>query len=310
VTDNMPDFREVFARGFADRNERTRSEWHIEPSIDEYHGDELIYHWHASAIGGCLRQQILKRAGLATDPPTVDSEMAFEFGHAIHSAAEGFLKSDAHILEAVTEGKWTVYNVESGGAHPVLALKAQPDAVLVRYGELCVFDYKTEAGASLKIRKDKAKVAKSKDGVSLEHKLQVTTGAIVIEARDNLPEIKKGMVLYISKKGDRNAWDFYREDFPITAALRKAVMTRYGELEEWWSRYEDFGTLPPRLDPEINFGALGPNWRCRARDKDDDRGKHCEARSVCFGLPPVPLPAQLASIKPPSAHKIIHRSAA
>ena len=307
--DSLPDFKQLFERGFAERNERERSEWHVEPSIDEYHGDEKTWHWHASAIGGCVRAQILKRAGMAPDPPTVDSEMAFAFGHVIHSAAEDFL--NAHILEDITGGEWRAYNVEGGGAHPTLALKAKPDAILMNpLSELVGFDWKTESGASLKIRKDKAKASKSKDNVSIEHKLQVTTGAIVIEARDDLPPIKKGMVLYISKRGDRNVWEFFREEFTITAALRKAVMQRYHDLNEAWGRYEDFGTLPPRLDPEISFGKLGPNWRCRARDASDDRGKFCPSRSVCFNLPPVPEPAQVATIQPEPKHKIIHKSAA
>ena len=304
----LPDFRELFERGFADRNARESSEWHKEPSRDEYHGNEKIWHWHASAIGGCVRAQILKRAGMAPDPPTVDSEMAFRFGTVVHADAEEFLK--AGILEDISGGRWSIYNVESGGAHPTLALKAKPDAVLVNeLSEFVGFDWKTESGASLKIRKDKAKASKSKDNVSIEHKLQVTTGAIVVEARDNLPLIKKGMVLYISKQGDRNKWDFFREEFTITNALRLAVGARLSALETAWEKYEDFGTLPPRLDPEISFGKLGPNWRCRARDASDDRGKLCPSRSVCFSLPPVPEAAQVATQYPAPTHRIVHKSA-
>lgn len=294
-----PDWHAVFERGFAERNENAASQWHIEPSTDEYHGDELIYHWHASALGGCTRAAVLKRAGMAPDPNTVDSEMGFEFGHAIHSAAEGFLKSDMKHLEAVSDGDWSVYSVEVGGAHPTLALKAQPDAVLLNGKELVVHDHKTEGGTALRIRKANAKEAGNSDeSVSLSHKIQVTAGAMCTEARDKLPNIKRGMVLYMSKQEGRNKWDFHTETFAITSALRNAVLAKLTELEVAWNAYELGGILPPRLPAEEQYyGGVGPNWRCRARSADDPRGVYCASRSVCMVLPPIPEETQLRTIK-------------
>ena len=295
---NTIDWRAVFERGFAERNEREASQWHVEPSTDEYHGDELIYHWHASALGGCVRAAILKRAGLAPDPNTVDSEMNFEFGHSIHAAAEEFLKSDTNILSGVTEGEWSVYSVEAGGAHPTLPLKAKPDAVLWNGMALVVHDHKTEGGTSLRIRKANTKASGASDGVSLGHKIQVTAGAMCTEARDGLAQIKKGMVLYMSKREGINKWDFFTETFTITSALREAVLAKLTELEVAWNAYELSGILPPRLPAEEQFyGGVGPNWRCRARSADDPRGVYCASRSICMALPPVPDENQLRTIK-------------
>jgi hypothetical protein len=230
----------------------------------------------------------------------VDSEMAFEFGHTIHAAAEEFLKSSTKILYDVTDHEWTVYSVEVGGAHRTLALKAKPDAVLIDgTGNLVVHDHKTEGGTSLRIRKANTKATNASDGVSLGHKIQVTAGAMCIESRDGIePPIKKGMVLYMSKQEGKNKWDFFTETFTITDALRMAVLKKLIKLDLAWIVYEDFGTLPPRLPAEEQYyGGVGPNWRCRARSADDPRGAYCSSRSICMVLPPVPDENQLRTIK-------------
>lgn len=298
--DRLPDFHKLFERGYELAEADDNGEWHSEPSVDEYSSGEPRWHWHASSIGGCVRAQILKRAGMAPDAATVDSEMAFAFGHTIHSAMEGFLLHSDKILEEITEGEWRVHSVETGGAHPTLPLKAKPDAVLVhRHGALAVMDTKTEGGSALRIRKEKLKTDDGKDGgVSLAHKLQVTAGAMCTEARGRLPEIKTGIMCYVSRKEGKNSWDFYREQFAITPALRKDVLARLDDLDTAWFNYESFGALPPRLEAEKQFyGGVGPNWRCRARSNDDPRGKFCASRSVCMALPPEPLAAQLGTIK-------------
>src|ERR1035441_1583305 len=130
-----------------------------------------------------------------------------------------------------------------------------------------------------------------------------------VESRDQLDNIKLGVMCYISRQEGRNAWDFYTEEFAITPALRAAVTAKLSELDMAWKDYEDFGQLPPRLDPEISFGKLGPAWRCRARSPQEDRGKFCPSKSACMALSPTPLPAQLATIQPEPSHKIVHRSA-
>ena len=290
----LPDFRKIFERGFALREARTDADWHSEPSIDEFSLTPR-WHWHASSLGDCVRAAVLKRASLAPDPTTVDSNMAFEFGHTMHSALEEFLKAGA-LFDG--SGDWTVDSVEAGGAHPTLPLKAKPDAILKCGAEFVPFDFKTEGGTALRIRTSNQKSEGAADSVSPAHKLQVTAGAMCSEARNEIKKVKRGIVCYCSRREGKNLWDFDSQEFVIDDALRAQVTAKLSELDQAWNAYQLAGTLPPRLPAEPQFyGGVGPNWRCRAVGPGIDAGKFCAARSVCMALPPTPEPEQLGTVK-------------
>jgi hypothetical protein len=284
------DFGQIFEDGLNAKNAAS-SEWHREPSYNEYRG-EYVYHWHASELAGCPRRAILKRAGVSLDATPVDSLIAFEFGHTLHKALEdifGTIETDPLLL---SEGDWGIISVEKGGPHPDLNLKARPDAILRNEGMPVLFDLKTEGDFARKMRLQYQKDTGAADAASFSHKLQITAGAIVAEGRGMVDQqVTRGMVAYVSRGSFGNSWTFDTQEFVIDEALRERVLDTVAYLDAAWDAYEVAQelALPPRLPEELKNGKYVLPWQCRPRSKDDPRGKYCETRSACFDLPPAPI---------------------
>lgn len=260
-----PDFAELLRRQFA----KEKSEWHSEPS---YGIDGLKrWHWHASSLSECTRANILKRAGMGTDPVPLNSNLTTYTGSMVHALFERALPSNDLNIGVVC--------VEQGGAHRTLPLKAKPDGIIRWNDVLYCIDYKTGAGFGAKMRP-----IDYEDGCKPEHKLQITAGTMVAESRGLVAEsINYGMLIYVERvDNSRNDYRIDVRTFEITQDMRDTVERKVFELEEAWRLYEETGQLPDRLDITTHPG----KWKCLPMSKTNECGKWCQARSACYSLPP------------------------
>ena len=306
IIKNPPRIQTLFERGFELRNDvgykyeklEPPAGWHQEPAPCP---DGVVRpHWHASALAGCPRQQMLKRAKLPSDGRPLNSEITFSFGNTVHALLEEFSSAtveETSLPSLVFDGRIQHIGAETGGClHPGqdLALKARADWVFGIDDEFAIQDLKSE-GTHL-FRVDAAKESGAKDLAKDEHKLQIACNAIIQEGRGLVPKpVKYGVVTYCSKLAakdrqgraySKNEWKFDDQWFLITDELRERVYHKIDELNDAWEQFETDGTLPDRLpDQLMPWGTLSTHFLCTPRGKDDDRGKYCEMRSVCFSLP-------------------------
>jgi hypothetical protein len=256
VSMGLPDYEKLFEDGFNAR-ESAADAWHKEPSIGP--DGILKWYWHASQLAKCPRALILQRAGLASDPISLDGRMAMEVGNALHKVGEDFLAAHPDALGSGIE----VISVEQGGAHSVLPVRAKPDHILRINSQPVICDFKSEAGSAVKMRANAQKEAKAYDAVRPAHKLQITAGAMVAESLGIYDGVSRlGMVIYISRQIGRNVWDFSVETFEITQGLRDDVVAAVDALEFAWLLWETQHIAPSCLPYEMRFGKLVPNWMC------------------------------------------------
>ena len=254
------------------------SQWHVNP------GPDGVYRWHASALGSCTRQQILKRAAaergefvIETDP--LESRLVFDLGHHYHALMEDGIKASP---------QYDLIGVEMGGHHPTLPLAALADIVYRHEGEVLIAEVKTESLYAGKHRREESWLAEDMETMTSarrEHCLQMAAQAIVLEATDGPHEIEtieRGWVVYISKESGEHD----QQPAIIGPELRDQVYSRIEVLEACWRRYLADGTLPDLLADELKVDKrskppreyFAPNWLCRPRADDDPRGLYCRVR--------------------------------
>lgn len=257
---DAPRWHEILVSSFG------RSEWHEPPAAD------AVWYWHASGLSQCTREQILKRAKLATDGIRVESRNVFEIGHLYHALAQFGMEQLQQYEDIRTE---------IGGQHPVIPLAARADIVYRYQGEWVIFENKTESEFAGKHRREE----RDENGSSArhEHQVQVTAQAMVLE--QELGRIDFAYVAYIGKESG----NVDQQPVLITDALRTEVEARVNKLEVAWFDWALSGILPPMLPDEQKTGRdrkpyMAPAWQCRARGDDDPKGLYCQARSTCFQL--------------------------
>src|ERR1700747_99643 len=114
MLNNPPRLQRLFEQGFELRGKPGYQKappvpigtWHTEPAPCP-DGVER-FHWHASSISGCTRQQMLKRAKMPFDPKPLDSEITLAFGTMVHGYLEEFSNASIDgitLPELVFEGR-------------------------------------------------------------------------------------------------------------------------------------------------------------------------------------------------------------
>lgn len=238
------------------------------------------YLWHASALGSCPRRQVLKRAGLDSDGTRVESMNTLAIGTLYHALAEMGMR----VLSKQDDAPYQNVRTEIGGYHPTLNLAARADLVYEHKDITAVVDWKTEApyGATMR-RKDAAK-RDDTCSAKLEHIVQLTATAMVLEALGIVPErIDYGWIVYVEK----SSGEIDQQMVALTDEARETVEMGVQALDYAWQQWAandestplgHARTLPPRL------GA--GHWMCAPRSDKDERGKWCSSRTACFSLPP------------------------
>ena len=254
------DLGQIFEAGFRTREASEADSWHNE------HANPLGWHWHASAVAGCPREQVLKRAGLAKDGITLDSALTFELGHYWHSLMEKFAPA-----YAAEEDRFKVVLLEQGGYHKDIPLAARCDLLFSWQDELILADLKTEKPFAKARRQQEADLKGYPYPYKWEHMIQLHATAMVLESLNPEMEILEGRLLYL----DKSSFQVDQVPCPITPAGRSSVAALVAGLEQAWARYELDGTLPEKLS------ASGDVWKCAARSDTNPKGKWCAARSYC-----------------------------
>lgn len=256
------DLGRIFEEGF-----RTRTD----PDDDWHRELPTAWHYHASGLSGCPRQQVLRRLSHDTDGITLSAALTFEVGHAYHRLLERFCGA----YEAA-EPRFRVLATEAGGTHPYLPLRARCDLLFSWELELILADLKTEAPQAGARRRAEQEVYGYPYPYRYEHLLQVTAQAMVIEELMGLNEpIRQGRILYLNKV------NFAVDQVPVELSghARGQVLRMVKAHEQRFAYYERTGELPPRL------AAADEVWRCQPRSETDERGKWCSCRSYCMSLP-------------------------
>lgn len=252
---------------FEDRKPREGDEWHIE------HPDN--WHWHASSLMSCPRQQILKRAGMANDGFTQASLLTFELGHIWHNMYEHACR-----LYAKRDDRLEILATEIGGYHPDMPLAARMDLAFKWSGTPVLLDYKTEHPFRAEKRRKEAAAYGYETPYDFKHVVQLTATAMVAE---NLPELKgitfdEGRLLYINKA----SFETEQVAVPITDHMRRLVEIRVRELEDAWEEFRSESTLPDVL---VNKDDL---WNCKPRGSENTeegaKGLWCQARTSCMDI--------------------------
>lgn len=241
---------------------------------DTWHTDQPSggWCWHASALGSCPRQQILKRAGLATDGTRVESLNTMSIGTLYHCWGElGML-----VLSIAPNAPYTNVATEIGGYHKELNLAARADLLYRHEGYPILVDYKTEGPYASTGRRKDAKARGDKCFAKPEHILQVTATAMVLESLGIAENITHGFVVYIEK----SSGEIDQQLVAIDDEAREFVELGVRNLDHAWDVYSRDGVLPPRLS--------AGHWNCRQRSESDERGMYCSSRRSCMGAPPPP----------------------
>lgn len=256
------DLGRIFEEGF-----RTRTD----PDDDWHREKPETWHYHASGLSGCPRQQVLRRLGHDTDGVTLSSALTFEVGHAYHRLLERFCGA----YEAV-EPRFKVLATEAGGTHRVLPLRARCDLLFSWEGELVLADLKTEAPQAASRRRAEMALYGYPAPYRHEHRIQLAAQAMVIESLMMLPEpINQGRALYLNKVN----YQVDQVPVAIDQGARELVYLLVQGNEVDFARHEQDGKwLPPRL------AAPDEVWRCQPRSETDDRGKWCPCRSYCMSV--------------------------
>jgi hypothetical protein len=269
------DLRSLFEAYFAEKRaaaeERRRSK-------------DGIWRWHASELGSCTRQLILRRAALNTDGRTLESELTFELGHRMHDTLTE--AAYARARRETPEPAFAVLGHDVGGDHPTLLLTGEADLVYSVDAVPMIMDLKTESNLAAPRRRQEASLAGAKTSARWSHRLQVRAYKLIIEAlHPEWGEIAEGWVLYLNKE----TGDFDQQPVHL-ADMEGTVEHRLAELEDEWAR----GSLPPRLPdqhemtrtrPPRATGRMLPNGLCRPVSDTDPRGKYCDCRRICMDLP-------------------------
>jgi hypothetical protein len=264
---------------------------------DPWHEPTDPWRWHASALAGCPRQQILRRAGFNTDPQPMEGALTMHLGTVFHAEMENFLQRFC----ITTNGKVKIVVQEKGFVHQTLPLVAKPDCLLDVDGVgLVLMDFKTEHENAAQHRETEAREAGRRSSVRPEHMLQVAATAMVLESNGHTP-IHQGFVLYVSKN---SFWigDLTQNTVDLTdVVLRKEVERKVNQLEQMWDDFEgsvgshtveqlravqSLVRLPRKLPKD--------HWNCRPDGysrknpngtSPEGYGKYCSSRSTCFSLP-------------------------
>ena len=266
----VPDFREVFERCFELREAQEAADgWHT-TRFDE----NGVPYVHASSTGGCPREYVLRAAGAHVDPNTVDSMTNFALGNALHKVLED------HLTSLPEFDGWKCLFSERGLTHSQMNLVGKADAILQSPGgDIVLFDLKSEAAQGKTLRERDNPL----DHVRPEHKLQIAAGALLAEDAGIVEgRIETGMVCYISRLLGKNSWSYEAIAFAITDELRANVVHNVTDRVNAWNNYKATGTLPSRLAPIRMYGKMMPDWKCKQRGPDDERGMYCQLRAVCF----------------------------
>lgn len=223
--------------------------------------------WHASELSKCPRELILTRAGLATDPPALESELTMLVGLCVHRAAESAWETLAELLPGSIEP----VAIEQRFRSTSLPLTATPDAVLRSAdGKVLLVDLKTEHERAAQRRSHDALASGARTKARPEHQVQVAAQALCL--KENGIQVDRAAIIYLSRN---NLWcsEPWETEVPLDRWLMTDVIRRVERLEELWARWEANGELPPPL-PE-------GSWQCQAQ-AGSEKGRWCRARSICM----------------------------
>ena len=275
---DMVQILEAAHREIEDRNSPHQGLWQeillqtFGPHISKRPKDK--WYWSASALSGCIRQQIYSRAGLAGDGFTIDAQNTMAIGNLYHA----YIQFGVQILP-----QYCVLGVEIGGYHPTLPLGARADIIhqlaTAREGSgylepWFIDDIKSEHSYKGNRRRAHQKATGASHAGDPGHVIQLAATAMVVEETRDIEPFELGWLIYIDKSHGKPD----QQLVPIEASARQAVKDRIEQLEEAWEVFEKSGFLPARLDQNNPDVA----WACRVRDKDDQRGLYCPARSTCW----------------------------
>lgn len=247
----------------------TEDGWHTSP------GPGGRWSWHASALGNCLRQQVLARAGRATDGVRLESQLTFDVGHLYH-ALVGFGVTMCDDME--------VLGIELGGHHSKLPLAGRCDVVYRQDdGPVTVIDVKSESTWSGQHRRAEAKQPRITTARP-EHQLQVNATALILADQHGIRPTQ-GWAVYVDKGSGQ--WDL--QWVPIGRPEQNDVLARLAALEAAWARHVKTTRLPARL-PMVPLkvkgrvvpGKMVPSGLCKPRSTEDARGLYCAARWACY----------------------------
>lgn len=239
------------------------SEWHQESDDDP----DKPFSWHASALGGCPRAQILKRAGLAIDGLTLKSKLNFEVGHIVH----GLFENGAAVYKDI-EPDFELVASEFGARHETLNLAAKCDSLVRWQGDLVLLELKTEHELAAKRRKEDAAERGAISSARPEHALQATATAMCLEP--HFGPIEQARICYVSKN---NLWTD-QQPIALNQELRTEVTRRVQILDAMWEAYKRDQSLPAKLSHPKEV------WMCSPRSTSDPKGKWCQSRTACMGL--------------------------
>lgn len=257
---------------------RPASDWHSPICSDGK------FRWHASALSACPRQQILKRAGLATDKSPLEGELTMQLGSFFHEKAEQWVKDWCQ----VNGKKATILSQEKGYWHHSLPLAAKEDLLLeLTVGsEPYLIDFKTEHELGSKRRSEEAKEFGRATNAKMDHQIQLMATAMCLEK--TFGPIRAGAIWYISKN------NFWIESSPVDLEdplLRQDVEHRIDVLEKAWKACETTNVLEGLLLPDRmpeNYWGCRPIKPLPKGVKCFDvpgPGRYCRARTACMERP-------------------------
>lgn len=192
--------------------------------------------WYPSAIGGCKRKSVLRRAGVAGTPFDIRTLRKFWMGDQVHAALQGAVEAELALQGNNVRFLGHELRVRYDGEFPV---SGRLDTLVENGGRIEAWEYKSVASGAFSYGDFPKPDHVFQLGFYMTFPCEWTDGHGQVQGI--LPD--RGRLIYWSKD------DALMDEYIITATpeLREGVRETFRELERLYQEYVKDGTLPDVL---------------------------------------------------------------